>query len=80
AAAAAAAFCLGLVAIVLLHRISSINDALNRAISDPQVISKLADIGMLTAERLAPQAADDFARNGFTAVRDKLRELGLETQ
>jgi len=60
--------------------VNRINDALNRAISDPQVISKLADIGMLTAERLTPQAADDFARNGYTAVRNKLRELGLETQ
>ncbi|WP_439548921.1 Bug family tripartite tricarboxylate transporter substrate binding protein [Falsiroseomonas sp.] len=60
--------------------VNRINDALNRAISDPQVISKLAEIGMLTAAPRAPEAADEFARNGFTAVRDKLRELGLETQ
>ena len=60
--------------------VSRINDAVNQAINDPQVIRRLGEIGMTPAERMTPQVADDFARNGYTAVRAKLSELGLATQ
>jgi tripartite-type tricarboxylate transporter receptor subunit TctC len=60
--------------------VNRINDAVNQAINDPQVIRRLSEIGMTPAERMTPQVADDFARNGYSTVRDKLKELGLETQ
>ncbi len=60
--------------------VNRINDALNQAINDPQVIRRLSEIGMTPAERMTPQVADDFARNGYAAVRDKIGELGLVTQ
>jgi tripartite-type tricarboxylate transporter receptor subunit TctC len=60
--------------------VDRLNDALNRAVADPQVAARLREIGMETWARMTPQAADDFARNGDAAVRDKLRELGLATQ
>lgn len=60
--------------------VNRINDAVNQAINDPQVIRRLSEIGMTPAERMTPQVADDFARNGDAAVRTKLSELGLATQ
>ncbi|MFL1461627.1 Bug family tripartite tricarboxylate transporter substrate binding protein [Roseococcus sp. DSY-14] len=60
--------------------VERLNDALNRAAADPQVGVRLREIGMEPWPRMTAQAADDFARTGDVAVRDKLRELGLATQ
>lgn len=60
--------------------VERLNDAMLRAVADPQVIARLRDVGMEPWPRMDAQAADDFARNGDAAMRDRIRELGLATQ
>lgn len=58
--------------------VEKLNESLNKAMADPQVVAKFNQLGFLVSARTSAKEADDFARADRARMQTILKELNIK--